>query len=78
MRLLGCVILSFGFLIFEERRLVQTNFAEIFGAMTAASLFSLIFNLAAGRTLVRAPSATPPQPPPHPETQDLTVIGPEE
>eukprot|EP00240_Pyramimonas_obovata_P000688 CAMPEP_0118934178 /NCGR_PEP_ID=MMETSP1169-20130426/13680_1 /TAXON_ID=36882 /ORGANISM="Pyramimonas obovata, Strain CCMP722" /LENGTH=603 /DNA_ID=CAMNT_0006877051 /DNA_START=162 /DNA_END=1973 /DNA_ORIENTATION=- len=51
MRLLGCVILSFGFLIFEQRQLVKANFAEIFGTMTCASLFSLVTTTMAGRAL---------------------------
>ena len=51
MKFLGCVILSFGFRIFEQRALVKRHFAEIFSTMTLSALFSMVVTILAGRLL---------------------------
>jgi len=45
LKFLGCVILSFGFRVYEQRALVKRHFAEIMGTMVASTFFSLVVTL---------------------------------
>lgn len=51
MKFLGCVILSFGFRIYEQRALVKRHFVEIVGTMTLSAMFSLVVTLLAASAL---------------------------
>ena len=46
---LGVVILTFGFKIFEQRKLMSRHAPEMFGAVLASSAFSLFGTAAASR-----------------------------
>jgi len=58
MKFLGCVVLSFGFRVFQQRALVRRHAVEIIGTMTAAALFSMISTLVAGRLMGLDPMLT--------------------
>lgn len=49
-----CVILSFGFRVYEQRALVKRHFVEIMGTMVASTFFSLVVTLLFANALVRA------------------------
>jgi putative effector of murein hydrolase len=55
MSFLGVVILSFGFRIFGQRRLMKRHAPEIFGATTLSAAFSLFSTAYAGRLMGLAP-----------------------
>lgn len=53
MKFLGCVVLSFGFRIYEQRKLVKRHAVEILGTMLSSAFFSLAVTLLVGRAMVR-------------------------
>ena len=55
MSFLGVVILSFGFRIFGQRRLMKRHAPEIFGATTLSAAFSLFSTAYAARVMGLAP-----------------------
>ena len=55
MSFLGVVILSFGFRIFGQRRLMKRHAPEIFGATTLSAAFSLFSTAMAARAMGLAP-----------------------
>ena len=55
MSFLGVVILSFGFRIFGQRRLMKRHAPEIFGATTLSAAFSLFSTAVAARAMGLAP-----------------------
>ena len=63
MSFLGVVILSFGFRIFGQRRLMKRHAPEIFGATTLSAAFSLFSTAFAAKAMGLAPGDYPdPQP----------------
>ncbi len=63
MSFLGVVILSFGFRIYGQRRLMKRHAPEIFGATTLSAAFSLFSTAFAARAMGLAPGNRPgPQP----------------
>ena len=63
MSFLGVVILSFGFRIYGQRRLMKRHAPEIFGATTLSAAFSLFSTACAAKALGLAPGNCPgPQP----------------
>jgi len=59
MSFLGVVILSFGFRIFGQRRLMARHAPEIFGSTIISSAFSLFATAAFARLLGLAPGMQP-------------------
>ena len=57
MSFLGVVILSFGFKIFGQRRLMRRHAPEIFGAVFASAVFSLFATGWAAHAIGLAPGA---------------------
>ena len=55
MSFLGVVILSFGFRIFSQRRLMSRHAPEILGATTLSAAVSLFFTAFAARAMGLAP-----------------------
>lgn len=55
MSFLGVVILSFGFRIFGQRRLMKRHAPEIFGSTTVSAAFSLFATAAFARVLGLTP-----------------------
>lgn len=55
MSFLGVVILSFGFRIFGQRRLMKRHAPEIFGATTLSAAFSMFSTAYAARMMGLAP-----------------------
>ena len=55
MSFLGVVILSFGFRIYGQRRLMKRHAPEIFGATTLSAAFSLFSTAFAARAMGLAP-----------------------
>jgi len=51
MKFLGCVVLSFGFRIYEQRKLVKRHAVEILGTMLSSAFFSLAVTLLVGRAM---------------------------
>ena len=63
MSFLGVVILSFGFRIYGQRRLMKRHAPEIFGATTLSAAFSLFSTAFAAKAMGLAPGDCPrPQP----------------
>ena len=63
MSFLGVVILSFGFRIYGQRRLMKRHAPEIFGATTLSAAFSLFSTAFAAKAMGLAPGICPaPQP----------------
>ena len=63
MSFLGVVILSFGFRIYGQRRLMKRHAPEIFGATTLSAAFSLFSTAFAAKAMGLAPGNRPgPQP----------------
>ena len=60
MSFLGVVILSFGFKIFSQRKLMVRHAFEIFGSTTASAAFSIYGTAFAARATGLAPGMTPP------------------
>jgi len=58
MSFLGCVILSFGFRIFEQRAIMRRHFAEIMGGCFISALFGMVVSALAGRAVGLAPELT--------------------
>lgn len=59
MSFLGVVILSFGFRIFGQRRLMVRHAPEIFGAVFTASAFSMFATAAAASAIGLSPGQNP-------------------
>ncbi len=57
MSFLGVVILSFGFKIFGQRRLMRRHAPEIFGATVLSAAFSLFATAVAAKAIGLAPGA---------------------
>lgn len=57
MSFLGVVILSFGFKIFGQRRLMRRHAPEIFGSTVLSAAFSLFATAAAAKAIGLAPGA---------------------
>ena len=55
MSFLGVVILSFGFKIFGQRRLMRRHAPEIFGSTVLSAAFSLFATAFAGKAIGLAP-----------------------
>ena len=63
MNLLGVVIVSFGFRIYQQRLTMKRHAPEILGATLLSSLFSMFSTAFAARALGLAPGGRPPRPP---------------
>ncbi|CAG9466097.1 unnamed protein product [Pedinophyceae sp. YPF-701] len=58
MSMLGCVILSFGFRVYEQRAIMQRHAVEIAGATVSSAAFSMMSTAVVGRLIGLDPNLT--------------------